>query len=109
MAEDQHNAMMPNFRNVYKQETDFQRGYMTSLWCRPWKSNARKMTERNWRQTYKDAITEAGDWNVFMMMQGETIPKETNHVCLSKDKKDDWGIPQLDYFMLVMMITMKNY
>ena len=30
-----------------------------------------------------------------MMMQGETIPKETNHVRLSKDKKDEWGIPQL--------------
>ena len=30
-----------------------------------------------------------------MMMQGETIPKERNHVRLSKDRKDDWGIPQL--------------
>ena len=30
-----------------------------------------------------------------MMMQGETIPKETNHVRLSKDQKDAWGIPQL--------------
>ena len=30
-----------------------------------------------------------------MYMQGETIPKETNHVRLSKDKKDPWGIPQL--------------
>jgi choline dehydrogenase-like flavoprotein len=29
------------------------------------------------------------------MMQGETIPKEINHVRLSTDKKDDWGIPQL--------------
>jgi choline dehydrogenase-like flavoprotein len=29
------------------------------------------------------------------MMQGETIPKETNHVRLSKDQKDQWGIPQL--------------
>jgi choline dehydrogenase-like flavoprotein len=28
-------------------------------------------------------------------MQGETIPKETNHVSLSKDQKDDWGIPLL--------------
>jgi choline dehydrogenase-like flavoprotein len=30
-----------------------------------------------------------------MMMQGETIPKKTNEVYLSKDKKDYWGIPQL--------------
>ena len=28
-------------------------------------------------------------------MQGETIPKETNHVRLSKDKVDQWGIPLL--------------
>ncbi len=28
-------------------------------------------------------------------MQGETIPKEKNHVRLSADKKDPYGIPQL--------------
>jgi choline dehydrogenase-like flavoprotein len=30
-----------------------------------------------------------------MSMQGETIPKATNHVRLSKEVKDAWGIPQL--------------
>jgi len=30
-----------------------------------------------------------------MYMQGETIPKKANHVRLSKDKQDHWGIPQL--------------
>jgi choline dehydrogenase-like flavoprotein len=30
-----------------------------------------------------------------MAMQGETIPKKESHVRLSKDQKDDWGIPQL--------------
>ena len=30
-----------------------------------------------------------------MYMQGETIMKETNHVRLSPDKKDQWGIPLL--------------
>jgi choline dehydrogenase-like flavoprotein len=30
-----------------------------------------------------------------MYMQGETIAKETNHVRLSSDKKDQWGIPLL--------------
>src|SRR4030095_16034955 len=29
------------------------------------------------------------------MMHVETIPKEKNHLRLSKDQKDDWGIPQL--------------
>ncbi len=85
--------MMPNFRNVYKQEMDFQRGYMTFYGAG---------RERAWGEgkdqiggEYKDAISEAGNWYVSMMMQGETIPKKTNEVYLSKDKKDDWGIPQL--------------
>ena len=30
-----------------------------------------------------------------MYMQGETIPKATNHVRLSTDQKDQWGIPLL--------------
>lgn len=30
-----------------------------------------------------------------MMMQGETIPKYANHVRLSSEQKDEWGIPQL--------------
>jgi choline dehydrogenase-like flavoprotein len=30
-----------------------------------------------------------------MMMQGETIPKETNRVYLSHNEKDAWGIPLL--------------
>jgi len=87
-------AMMPNFRNVYKQETDFLRGYMTFF------SAARSgwghsVEGDQLGATYKDAIAEPGNWNVFMMMQGETIPKEENHVRLSKDKKDDWGMPLL--------------
>ena len=44
---------------------------------------------------YKDAMTEAGGWHMYMYIQGETVPKETNHVALSKDKKDQWGIPLL--------------
>jgi choline dehydrogenase-like flavoprotein len=44
---------------------------------------------------YKDSLAEAGAWTVSMMMQGETIPKENNHVRLSDNKKDEWGIPQL--------------
>ncbi len=42
-------------------------------------------------QHYKEAMTEAGPWGMYMYMQGETIPKETNHVTLSKDKKDRMG------------------
>lgn len=87
-------VMMPNFRNVHRQETDFQRGYMVFF------SAARS----GWGHTvtgvqagsdFKSALADPGGWGVFMMMQGETIPKATNHVRLSKDKVDAWGIPQL--------------
>src|SRR6202007_746604 len=44
---------------------------------------------------FKNAMSEAGEWGVYMSMQGEVIPKAENRVRLSSDKKDDWGIPQL--------------
>lgn len=86
--------MMPNFRNVYKQEMDFLRGYMCFYGAGRGRGFGDGL-DAEIGGAYKDALTEAGNWYVSMMMQGETIPKETNHVSLSKDKKDDWGIPQL--------------
>jgi choline dehydrogenase-like flavoprotein len=87
-------VMMPNFRNVRKQEMDFQRGYMTFFGA----------SRPGWQQGnatpgvgagFKDRITRPGPWSVFMMMQGETVPRYENHVRLSPDLKDAWGIPQL--------------
>ena len=81
---------MPSFRNVRKQEEDFMRGYMTFY-------SANRMSGRSEAigAELKEAVSKPGIWNVFMMMQGETIPIESNHVRLSHDKKDAWGIPQL--------------
>ncbi len=82
--------MMPNFRNVHKQETDFLRGYMVFFGA-----DRRRAHADGIGGAVKDALTEAGNWTVSIMMQGETIPKDSNHVRLSKDQKDAWGIPQL--------------
>ena len=87
-------VMMPNFRNVYKQETDFKRGYMVFYTATRGAGGDGKEKQQIGGD-YKTAISEPGGWDVFMMMQGETIPKETNHVYLSKDQKDEWGIPLL--------------
>lgn len=81
---------MPSFRNVHKQEEDFMRGYMTFYSA----SRMNTHTDAIGAQL-KEAMAKPGIWNVFMMMQGETIPQESNHVRLSTDKKDAWGIPQL--------------
>lgn len=86
--------MMPNFRNVYKQETDFLRGYMTFYGVGRGRTYP-KETDPQIGGEFKESFTEAGDWYISMMMQGETIPKASNHVRLSPDQKDAWGIPQL--------------
>ena len=82
--------MMPNFRNVHKQETDFLRGYMVFFGADRGRGYSDEIGAG-----LKEAISEAGPWSVSMMMQGETIPKATNRVTLSKDKKDRWGVPLL--------------
>jgi choline dehydrogenase-like flavoprotein len=45
--------------------------------------------------SFKEAMSEAGDWHMYMYMQGETVPKESNQVYLSREKTDQWGIPLL--------------
>ena len=87
-------AMMPNFRNVYKQETDFQRGYMVHYSAGRGRSRPAEGQDQL-GAAFKESILDAGDWGVYAMMQGETIPKQANQVRLSKDLKDSWGIPQL--------------
>jgi choline dehydrogenase-like flavoprotein len=82
--------MIPNFRNLQKQEMDFQRGYMMFYGADRPRANTEGIGG-----AFKDALGEPGAWRVSMSIQGETIPKETNHVRLSKDQKDKWGIPLL--------------
>ncbi|WP_338876685.1 GMC family oxidoreductase [Spirosoma sp. SC4-14] len=84
---------IPRFRNVYKQETDFLRGYAAGF-------SAGRISRSN-----QDAIgadlkqnllnPELGGWHVGSHMMGETIPKETNYVALDSSLKDPFGIPQL--------------
>jgi choline dehydrogenase-like flavoprotein len=87
-------CMMANYRNLHKQDTDFVGGYMAFMGC----YRERGMHEQSAPQIgaeYKDAMSEAGNWGMYMYMQGETVPKKENHVALSADKKDQWGIPLL--------------
>lgn len=87
-------AFMPSFRNVFKQETDFLRGYMVAFSASRagW---SRENYSENFGADFKDNLTKPGQWGIYIQMQGETIPKETNHVRLSNEKVDEWGIPQL--------------
>ncbi len=87
-------AFMPAFRNVFQQETDFLRGYMVAFSASRsgW---GRGLADSGFGSAWKDTLQQPGLWQVYMMMQGETLPKYENHVRLSQDQKDDWDIPQL--------------
>ncbi|MEO6355402.1 MAG: GMC family oxidoreductase, partial [Ferruginibacter sp.] len=84
--------LMPSFRNVYQQDTDFLRGYLV-FWGAY--RNTGNATNEAIGAAYKEAMSEAGAWSVYMSMQGEVIPTHDKQVSLSKDLKDEWGIPQL--------------
>lgn len=86
--------MLANFRNLGKQEMDFVGGYMAFMGASRSRSDGQDVTPPI-GAAYKEALTEPGEWGVYMYMQGETVPKETNRVTLSKDKTDQWGIPLL--------------
>jgi len=86
-------AYIPRFRNLHRQETGFLRGYAAGF-------SAHRYFNRGtegFGARLKDNLfsSELGPWHVGSHMMGETIPKETNTLSLSADKKDEWGMPQL--------------
>ena len=86
---------VPRFRNIYRQETDFLRGYAAGFSASP----ARVTDRRGFGASLKKQLLETketGVWNVNSHMMGETIPKESNQVTLDKEKVDSWGIPLLN-------------
>ncbi len=87
-------AYVPRFRNVYKQETDFLRGYATTFYANrfPVQNNENLFGEELKNQLMQES-PKLNSWFVGSGMMGETIPKETNYVALDKDKKDEWGMP----------------
>jgi choline dehydrogenase-like flavoprotein len=87
-------TIIANYRNLHKQDTDYVGGFTTFSGAYRSSPNEDRMNETI-GGNYKDALSEPGPWGVYMYLQGETVPKESNHVRLSPDKKDKWGIPQL--------------
>ena len=87
-------CIIPNFRNIHKQDTDFLGGYV--IFSGAYREKiSEKGIQSSIGANFKEAIDEPGGWSGYMYLQGETIPKEKNHVRLSQDKKDQWGIPLL--------------
>jgi choline dehydrogenase-like flavoprotein len=87
-------CMMANFRNLKKQDTDFVGGYMAFMGAYRSNGDGHNLNEQI-GAAYKEALSVPGDWGMYIYMQGETVPKETNTVRLSPTEKDQWGIPLL--------------
>jgi choline dehydrogenase-like flavoprotein len=88
-------AYVPRFRNVYKQETDFLRGYATTFNAnrREGGTNTDGLFGEALKSKLMETNTPLGAWNIGSQCMGETIPKETNYVRLDNNKKDEWGMP----------------
>jgi len=86
--------IIANYRNLHRQDTDYVGGFTTFMGA-----YRRRLDDSQAPApvgpAYKAALTEPGGWEVYMYMQGETIPKVGNHVRLSTDQQDQWGIPLL--------------
>lgn len=86
-------CVIPNFRNLKKQDTDFIGGYV--IFSGGYRQRLPNNEPEGIGADYKNSLCEPGPWGMYMYMQGETIPKETNHVRLSKEQKDAFGMPLL--------------
>lgn len=87
-------VFMPAFKNIHQAEERFKGSYLIafSAFREGW---SRYAAQSGLGADFKDALCEPGSWKVSMMMQGEVLPVYENHVRLSDDKKDKYGLPQL--------------
>lgn len=85
-------AYIPRFRNLYRQETNFLRGYAAAF-------NATRRKKINSKGVGKELLNNLSNpeypdhWDIEAMMMGETIPKEESQITLSDNQKDAWGMP----------------
>jgi choline dehydrogenase-like flavoprotein len=85
---------IPRFRNVKKQDADFLRGYAVYISAsrEDW---GRDGDTPDFGADFKRQMMTPGEWSIFVMAMGETLPKESNQVSLHPELKDAWGMPQL--------------
>ena len=86
---------IPRFRNVHGDKRDYIRGfgYQGGASRSGW---SRNVAEMNFGAPLKEALSEPGPWSMGMTGFGEILPYHENHIKLSKDVKDKWGIPVLE-------------
>jgi choline dehydrogenase-like flavoprotein len=85
-------ARFRNFQN--DKQKDFLRGYAYA--CGASRDTWYKQNDLPIGTELKENLSEPGPWNIWMVGMGECLPYYENKVTLSKDKKDDWGMPLIE-------------
>jgi choline dehydrogenase-like flavoprotein len=88
---------VPRFRNLpgsekrnYLRGFGYQGGASREGW-------GRQIAELNIGAEFKDALGEPGKWTMGIGGFGEMLPYHENKITLSKEKKDKWGLPVLEF------------
>lgn len=84
---------IPRFRNLYKQETDFLRGYAAGFSAGRYSYTDTDSIGINLKESLDNP--KLGVWSVGSHMMGETIPKKESYIKLDPSETDEWGIPQI--------------
>jgi choline dehydrogenase-like flavoprotein len=87
------NGYIPRFRNVFKQETDFLRGYAIGIGGGRGLGSDTSMIGHQLRENILHP--NYGNWHMSSWMMGECVPLEKNHIRLHPELTDKYGIPQI--------------
>lgn len=86
-------SYIPRFRNVHRQDMDFLRGYAIGIGGGRGRDADTSMIGSQLTENLLNPLL--GAWRISSWMMGEVVPIKENHVRLSPDQKDKYGIPQL--------------
>lgn len=88
---------IPRFRNLpgdakrnYLRGFGYQGGAGRDGW-------SRQVAELSVGAEFKEALSEPGEWSMGIGGFGEMLPYHENKITLSKEKKDKWGLPVLEF------------
>jgi len=88
---------IPRFRNFGEDKQDsFVRGYSFGFRTFRETGNGLTDTEEPFGVAFKEKLLDLGPWQIRMTGMGECLPYRDNRVTLSKERRDEWGIPLLD-------------
>jgi choline dehydrogenase-like flavoprotein len=91
---------VPRFRNVSAatRQARFTRGYAYEVYTgrAGWKDAG---DAPGIGAEFKASLSRPGPWTLWMEGYGETLPRVENRVSLSRETRDQWGLPTLDIEM----------